>query len=682
VQNDKLSEMIGEVGLSDLHLWRVRVLDALMFVVAVIASPVVLLTIFEAIRNPDQWFAAVSFTTLYLLLVLLVLARSVSFHLRAWSFLLLGYGASALSCARGGLAGDGRVFLLALPMLALILVGLRSGLIAAAMSLLFFSAFAVAAQIGWMENWLTNRKNPLALMDWVAGGATFAMFLVGLMLMQGRLNSFLIRLAREKGRLHKESESLRAFNENIVQSMGEGILLEDKTGCITFVNPKAAELVGSSAEEMVGRHWKAFVPPEHRATVQEEVDKRRQGIASRYEVELLAEGGRRVPVIVSARPLFEDGRLTGVLSVLADITERKRVEEALRESEAMAQAILNAITESIFLTDVRGIILALNQVAAERLNKDADELIGACIEDVFPPSLAESRRAMVEEAKLEDRPIRFEDEQNGRFFDTSVYPVMDSQGEMTRLAIFAQDITERKRWEQYTLHTERLAAMGRLAAALTHELNNPLQAIRSNLELVLDFDLEQNERREYLGVVRQEIERLTKVTQRVLGLARAPSDVRCPVSIADLTEKMLVLVDRELQESGIQVTADFPADLPAISAAPDQIFQVLLNLTINAIEAMLDGGRLSFEAWADGDLLHLTLTNDGAPLPEEHLEHIFDPFFTTKPDGTGLGLYISHNIVQQHGGRVRVGNRDDGRGVTFTLTLPVVRASELQGTVS
>jgi len=235
------------------------------------------------------------------------------------------------------------------------------------------------------------------------------------------------------------------------------------------------------------------------------------------------------------------------------------------------------------------------------------------------------------------------------------------------------EIAERKQAEQQAVRAERLAAMGWLAAALAHEINNPLQAIRSNLELVLDFDLELDEREEYLHVVSQEIQRLTEITRRVLDFARPADDTRYPIPIAHLIQETLKLMGKQLQLAHIQATTDLPADLPSVFVAPDQILQVLFNLSVNAIEAMPDGGHLHIAARADENVVEIALTNDGPPLPAEHIKRIFDPFFTTKPDGAGLGLSISHSIVHRHGGTISVGNLKDHRGVVFTIALPVAR---------
>jgi signal transduction histidine kinase len=146
-----------------------------------------------------------------------------------------------------------------------------------------------------------------------------------------------------------------------------------------------------------------------------------------------------------------------------------------------------------------------------------------------------------------------------------------------------------------------------------------------------------------------------------------------------LIRMMLGLVGRQLELAGIQATVDLPADLPTIFVAPDQIIQVLLNLSGNAMEAMPDGGKLHITARIDGDMVVLILANDGPSLPAEHIDHVFDPFFTTKPTGTGLGLSISHSIVHRHGGMIGVENLGGDEGVAFTVTLPVARGTKRDG---
>jgi signal transduction histidine kinase len=238
---------------------------------------------------------------------------------------------------------------------------------------------------------------------------------------------------------------------------------------------------------------------------------------------------------------------------------------------------------------------------------------------------------------------------------------------------------ERKRAERRAVRAERMAAMGRMAAGVAHEINNPLQAIQSNLELALDFDLEPGEREECLEIARQEIERLGEVSRRMLSFARPSGGTRCPTSIVTLTEHALTLVGEQLRDARIEVTKDFADDLPRLMVAPDSIMQVLVNVVVNAIEALGDGGHLHVQARVDGDAVELTLANNGPAIPPENIERVFDPFFTTKPESTGLGLAVSHQVMQWHGGQISVENLEGDRGVAFVIRLPIVGSVQERG---
>jgi len=155
----------------------------------------------------------------------------------------------------------------------------------------------------------------------------------------------------------------------------------------------------------------------------------------------------------------------------------------------------------------------------------------------------------------------------------------------------------------------------------------------------------------------------------VLNFARPALAPRRWVSVADLIRQTLTLAGKQLQHCHCQVTTDL-RETPPILATPEQLIQVFLNLIINAVEATHENGHIHVAARAEGDRVVIAFANDGRPIPPEHLPHIFEPFYTTKPDGTGLGLSVSHSLVRQHGGALAVENMQTGRGVVFTVTLP------------
>ena len=288
-------------------------------------------------------------------------------------------------------------------------------------------------------------------------------------------------------------------------------------------------------------------------------------------------------------------------------------------------------------------------------------------------------------------PVRFKQQLLGFLILMSDTPGYFTPTHAERLQTFADQaaiaienarlyLAERQhldRWQQaqaVLAQSEKLAALGRLAAALAHEINNPLQAIQSHLELVLDFPLEAGERREFLQIARQEINRLSQLTRNVLNFARPTPGPRRAAVITDLIRQTLALAGKQLQHNHIQVTTDLQPTPPVFVAA-EQLTQVFLNLVLNAAEAVQQAGQLHIAAGIERDQIVISFSNNGPAIRPEDLPHIFEPFYTTKPGGTGLGLSISHRLIQQHGGTLIAENVTETRGVVFKINLPLTPMS-------
>jgi len=218
--------------------------------------------------------------------------------------------------------------------------------------------------------------------------------------------------------------------------------------------------------------------------------------------------------------------------------------------------------------------------------------------------------------------------------------------------------------------TEKLAAMGRLAASLAHEINNPLQAIYNCLHMVLHFDLEADDRQAYLQTAIEEVERLTSIVTRTLDFARRPQQEMKPVHLNEIVEKVLTLANKYFQHCHIALVRELSPDLPPILATSDELAQVFLNLVLNAVDAMPEGGTLRVISWlAEEGRLAVAFSDTGRGIPPEQIPLVFEPFFSTKNSGTGLGLAISYSIVRRHGGEIKVESQV-GQGATFTVWLP------------
>jgi signal transduction histidine kinase/DNA-binding response OmpR family regulator len=243
--------------------------------------------------------------------------------------------------------------------------------------------------------------------------------------------------------------------------------------------------------------------------------------------------------------------------------------------------------------------------------------------------------------------------------------------EQQRVAELTTLTRELEHSQAQLVQSAKMAAAGRLAASLAHEINNPLQAIHNCLSLTQRFPLEAEEHTDFLKLAGEEVERLINIVQRILEFCRPSRGHRAPTDINGLIEHVVALTQKKLQHSDVELHLDLAPSLPPVHVVADQVSQVILNLIINAIEAMPDGGPLELASRQAGEWVEISVTDSGPGLNQEQIDHLFEPFFTTKAGGTGLGLAISFGIAERHGGAIHV-TSTPGDGATFTARWPVV----------
>ena len=229
------------------------------------------------------------------------------------------------------------------------------------------------------------------------------------------------------------------------------------------------------------------------------------------------------------------------------------------------------------------------------------------------------------------------------------------------------------RADAQVLQSAKLAATGKLAASIAHEINNPLQSVQSCIYLVADSMAADGPNRQYLDIAREELDRIAKIVQRLADLYRPSQEGLRETDLNALLENVFALMGKRLQQSNVRLKRLLSGDLPSIVVVADQIKQVSFNLILNAMEAMPDGGELSvrtrFVPEQGNPCVEVIFEDTGVGIAPEAIERIFDPFYTTKAKGTGLGLSISYDIVERHGGELRV-DSTVGQGSVFTVSLP------------
>jgi two-component system NtrC family sensor kinase len=351
---------------------------------------------------------------------------------------------------------------------------------------------------------------------------------------------------------------------------------------------------------------------------------------------------------------------------------------ALQASQARLRAIFDGAAIGIALSDLEGRILDSNPAFRAMLGYSSQELSGLVFTEVTHPEDAAADLALFRELlagqrddyHLEKRYLR----KDGQVLwaNLTVSLVRRDEGDPVFAIGLVEDITERKQMQEALFQAEKLTIAGQLGASLAHEINNPLQAVIGCLGLAENTLQTGGDVSRYLEVAREELRRAARIVAQLRDLHRlSKEEPQERVDLNALLEEVLMLSRKKCQESGVEVVWEPAADLPPLPLVSDQVRQVFLNLILNALDAMPHGGELRVgTAWTgDPAGTHVTFADTGAGISPHALSRLFEPFFTTKPRGLGLGLYISHQIVEEHGGRIDVASQV-GQGTTFTVWLP------------
>ena len=467
----------------------------------------------------------------------------------------------------------------------------------------------------------------------------------------------------------------------------------DLNACLIDINPKVETELGVPREALIGQNITThpILTPESAERVSFYLRELIEGSAKvAFEIYARTADGALVPYEVNAVPLQEGGTITAVQATLRNIKERREKEEALRKCEETTRVLLNAAVECAVLTDAQGVVLAANEQALKRIGKRVEELFGKPLVGFLPAHVSEVAEQRRLEVVLAGKPLYFEDEWDGRTYSTSIHPIRDERGEVAKLAVFSKDITEemrseeqRKRLTRQLQQAQKMEAIGTLAGGIAHDFNNLLMAIQGNVSLAL-FDMEPSHPQHRILL---NIEKLVRsgadLTSKLLGYARKGKYETRLMRLNDLVRETSETFARMRKD--ITIFRDLAEDLRSIIADKGQIEQVLLNLFVNAADAMPKGGKLILKtrnathldipnkgyAVKPGSYVLLTVEDTGVGIEKGVITRIFDPFFTTKKmgRGTGLGLASTYGIIKGHNGYIDVAS-EKNKGSVFYVYLP------------
>ena len=358
-----------------------------------------------------------------------------------------------------------------------------------------------------------------------------------------------------------------------------------------------------------------------------------------------------------------------------------RVHERTRElrlSEERFSRLVSSTTDIVYVTDTENRLTFLNEAFTKTLGYVRENYLGRELPQMLGDVATENpinHRALRELTQITGENTLHRVEVLTRDGDKRTLEInrtIARQGaEVKGTQGIIRDITEHRILLQQLVSSERMAATGRLATGVAHEINNPLQAMSSQLRALEARVAAGQEFRTQLDTLKEGIERIRSIVRSLLDLHRTAGRERSAVDLNEAAHKILALVGQQVRERGIQVAAEFLPGLPAVSGSVQEIQQVILNLVMNSIEAMPQGGTLTIATTADAESVRLRVCDTGVGIPAEHLPQIFEPFFSFKPgeSGTGLGLYLSKNIMELHDGTISA-ESERGKGACFTLSFP------------
>ncbi len=502
---------------------------------------------------------------------------------------------------------------------------------------------------------------------------------------EGRLTGYLgiANDITEQKRITQTLIQTRAYYQSLLATASDGIHILDRTGNLVEASASFYRMLGHDPDQPPPLHvsdWDAqWSAPELGERMEWHLRE-----PSVFETIHRRVNGERFPVEISVRGVTIDGRQL-IYGASRDITERKKAEEKIREQARL----IDLATESIVVRDLQGFILLWNRGAEAMLGWSAAEAIGQRGEPPGSEEFTEFGEALAlvttKGAWSGDFAIKAKD---GRILEiASRWTLLrDEQGRPQKILSISHDITSQKKMEAQLLRTERLQIIGRLASGVAHDLNNIFSPFLSGLP-ILRAEIRTEEARELLNLMERSIRRGADIVRQLLLFGRGGDTKRLPVNLAQPLDDLAKII-RETFPKNLLLSVAYPADLWQVLGDATQIYQIFLNVAVNARDAMPRGGTLTMTAEnvrldeallplatkaEPGPYVVLTVRDNGMGMRPEVLERVFEPFFTTKEtgQGNGLGLSVALGVVETHGGFIQV-QSNPGAGTEFKIHLPAL----------
>lgn len=464
----------------------------------------------------------------------------------------------------------------------------------------------------------------------------------------------------------------------VIDSSDDAIIGKTVNGIVTSWNRAAQRIFGYAETEAVGRHISLIIPPNRLREEEDVLARLRNGdTIDHFETVRRTRDGRLIDISLTVSPIRDaEGRLIGAVKVARDISERKKTEASLRETQTRLKAVVHNAPITLLALDRDGALTfaeGRSLMAAADLSSSA--ILGHSAFQVFrdvPWIVDNIRRSFKGESFWDTGEV------GGQWFEAHWAPLRDDGDALVGVIGVALNVTDKKRAEDEMVRASKLESIGILGGGIAHDFNNILTAIVGNLTLAKMYLHPDHKVFRRLVESEKAALRAQTLTQQLLTFSKGGAPIKRKLAVADLLPES---AEFALQGSNVRCDVSLPDDLWPVEADEGQIHQVITNLVLNAQQAMPGGGVILIRAenvstaddtslpLSHGEYVRITVTDHGTGIPPEFLAKIFDPFFTTKPKGSGLGLTTAYWILKRHGGHL-CAESTPGMGSSFFLYLP------------
>jgi two-component system NtrC family sensor kinase len=478
-----------------------------------------------------------------------------------------------------------------------------------------------------------------------------------------------------------EQQQVEQFLLGVMSTLGEMVYVHDLNGNILYVNKQGMSLTGFSREDLqAGMSIYDFVAPKSVPLVEQHLETLGGHVWSPFIITIFTKDGHRIPLEVNARPIIEDGAVTVIVGVCREIHLERLLQKQAQQALALTEKIVEHVPIGLIQLDPAGNVIDVNPAALELIGAiDITKILGHPVTALAQEGDTTFARLGLPLADWKPFKVQY---QGASAFGAQLHCEVEAvpwgldKEHAAGTLVIMDNLLGHVALQKRLSHSEKLSAMGRIVAGVSHELNNPLTGIIGFTQLLLASDITDSVRTR-VDQIAQESARCQKIVQNLLSFARKRDAQLDYENINSIVRETAALREYQLQVSGITLDLNLAEDLPVMQVDASALQSVFLNLVSNAQQILEEKivpsrkGHIAITTQLIENSVHVTVTDNGPGIPQEEQALVFDPFYTTKEPGmgTGLGLSVAYGIVEDHGGQVLLESSDEG--TSFTIVFPL-----------